>query len=81
MENGDNLMEKQHATPSGLWNQTMWVSNPDLSFHSDIKFGRFLDSSLGFLIYVMRVPKVSVTSKKLRSLAMIPQFVRNRAGM
>lgn len=47
-----------------------WLSNPVLSFNSDIKFGRFLTLSF----------EVSVISKKLMNLAMIPQFIRSSAG-
>lgn len=54
---------------------------PRLSPRSDVKFGPFPDSSLSFLLYVMRIPKVSAASKKLKSLATIPPFVRDRAGI
>ena len=59
----------------------MWVSIPNLSLNSNIKFGRFLNLSLYFLTYITRTPKVSVITKKLRNLAMVPPFLRDKAGM
>lgn len=50
------------------------------SVNSDVKCGIFLDSSLGFLLCILKLSKISLTLKKLKSLAMITQFVRDRAG-